>query len=225
MKKRPLYIYPVLMAVVAVWIGVGIAPLFDVRVQAQNPGPCSQITNTATSGFALTASVSGSSQPPCKWAAASAGTVTSVTGSSPIVSSGGATPAISCPTCGTGTVTSVATTSPLGGGTITGTGTLTCTTCTVTIASGTAAMGTGSISSAACATAVTVTATGTAATDAIIATPNGDPTSTTGYIPLTAGSLYIWAYPTSGNVNFRLCNNTSAPITPGALTINFRVVR
>lgn len=126
---------------------------------------------------------------------------------------------------GTGTVTSVATTSPLGGGTITGTGTLTCTTCTVTIASGTAAMGTGSISSAACATAVTVTATGTAATDAIIATPNGDPTSTTGYIPLTAGSLYIWAYPTSGNVNFRLCNNTSAPITPGALTINFRVVR
>ena len=46
----------------------------------------------------------------CSWTGAgSGGTVTAVTGTSPIVSSGGSTPAISCPTCSTssGTVTSV----------------------------------------------------------------------------------------------------------------------
>lgn len=43
-----------------------------------------------------------------------------------VTSSGG-----SCISSGSGTVTSIATTSPIGGGTITGTGTLTCTTCVV----------------------------------------------------------------------------------------------
>ena len=96
---------------------------------------------------------------------------------------------------------------------------------TSTIASGTSALGTGAISSATCATAVTTAATNTATTDVVTASFNGDPTAVTGYIPLTTGMLTIIAYPTANNVNFKVCNNTSASITPGAITLNWRVVR
>lgn len=98
-------------------------------------------------------------------------------------------------------------------------------TATVTIASGAKALATGAISSATCTAAQTDTATGTATTDAIIATFNGDPTAVTGYIPSTNGMLTIIAYPTSNTVNFKVCNNTNASVTPGAVTINWRVVR
>jgi hypothetical protein len=47
----------------------------------------------------------------------------------------------------------------------------------------------------------------------------------TGYSPTTTGMLSIIGYPTSGNVNWRVCNNTAASITPGAITLNWRVVR
>lgn len=192
---------------------------------------------------------------------------------------------------GTGTVTSVATTSPLGGGTITGAGTLTCTTCvvasspgagiahfagstqtvtssavllsssaqatgqlpignvgsaglsgtspvaiastgaiscatcTVTIGHGTATLGTSAISSGTCATVVTVSASGVATTDDIIADFNADPTSTVGYQPSTSGTLNIIKYPTTNNVNFKVCNSTVSSITPGAVTLNWRVTR
>lgn len=98
-------------------------------------------------------------------------------------------------------------------------------TSTLTIASGTAAMGTAAIASGTCATAVTASASGVATTDAIQYTPNTDPTAVTGYGPSATGSLYIWTYPTANNVNFKVCNNTSGSITPGALTLNWRVVR
>lgn len=93
------------------------------------------------------------------------------------------------------------------------------------IASGTSALATGAISSATCATVVTTTATGTATTDVVSASFNGDPTAVTGYVPLTAGMLTIIAYPTANNVNFKVCNNTSSSITPGAITLNWVVVR
>ena len=93
------------------------------------------------------------------------------------------------------------------------------------IAAGTSALGTGAIGSGACASAVTTTATGTATTDAIIVSFNADPTAVTGYAPTTNGMLTIIPYPTSGNVNFKVCNNTGASITPGAITLNWRVVR
>jgi hypothetical protein len=96
---------------------------------------------------------------------------------------------------------------------------------TSTIANGTSALGTGAISSATCATVVTTTATNVATTDTLLASFNGDPTAVTGYIPATAGMLTIIAYPTSGNVNFKVCNNTTSSITPGAITLNWRVVR
>jgi len=98
-------------------------------------------------------------------------------------------------------------------------------TLTANIASGTAALGTSAISSATCATVVTVSATGTATTDVVTASFNGDPTAVTGYVPLTTGMLTIIAYPTSNNVNFKVCNNTGSSITPGAITLNWKVTR
>lgn len=94
-----------------------------------------------------------------------------------------------------------------------------------TVASGTSALGTGAISSATCATVVTTTATGTATTDTITAGFNSDPTGVTGYTPVTSGALTIFTYPSANNVNFKVCNLTSSSITPGAITLNWRVVR
>jgi len=96
---------------------------------------------------------------------------------------------------------------------------------TVRVASGTATLGTAAIGSAACASVVTVAAAGVATTDVVSASFNGDPTAVTGYVPLTSGMLTIIGYPTSGNVNFKVCNNTAGSITPGAITLNFRVDR
>jgi hypothetical protein len=94
-----------------------------------------------------------------------------------------------------------------------------------TIASGTKALATGAIASATCTTAQTSTATGTATTDILQASFNGDPTAVTGYVPLTAGMLTIIAYPTLNTANFKVCNNTTSSITPGAITLNWRVTR
>lgn len=93
------------------------------------------------------------------------------------------------------------------------------------VASGTSALGTSAISSATCATVVTTAATNTATTDVVTAGFNGDPTAVTGYVPLTSGMLTIIVYPTANNVNFKVCNNTSSSITPGAITLNWRVLR
>lgn len=96
---------------------------------------------------------------------------------------------------------------------------------TKTVFSGAKALATGAISSAACTSAQTDTATGTLTTDVVLASFNGDPTAVTGYVPLTAGMLTIIAYPTADTINFKVCNNTSSSITPGAITLNWRVVR
>ena len=94
-----------------------------------------------------------------------------------------------------------------------------------TVASGSTALGTGAITSATCATVVTAAATNTGTTDVVTASFNSDPSAVTGYIPLTSGMLTILVYPTANNVNFKVCNNTSGSITPGAITLNWRVVR
>ena len=93
-----------------------------------------------------------------------------------------------------------------------------------TIASGAQALGTSEISANDCATVVTVAATGVVSTDVISFTPNGSIKAVTGYTP--AGTLTIVAYPTSGNVNFDVCNkDQSNAVTPSALTLNWRVSR
>lgn len=97
---------------------------------------------------------------------------------------------------------------------------------TTTIASGTAALGTSAIASGACATVVTVTATNVATTDTISFGYNGDPTAVTGYGASATGAvLSIYPYPSSGNVNVKVCNSTAASITPSALTLNWRAWR
>jgi hypothetical protein len=94
---------------------------------------------------------------------------------------------------------------------------------TRTIASGTVALGTSAISSGACGTASTSGASGAATTDNVMADFNADPTSTTGY---QAGAmLTIIKWVTANTVNFKQCNNTGSSITPGAVTLNWRVVR
>jgi hypothetical protein len=96
---------------------------------------------------------------------------------------------------------------------------------TQTIASGTSALGTGAISGNACATVVTTTATGTAATDAISWSPNADISGVTGYGVASTDGLKVYPYPTTNNVNWRVCNGTGSSITPGAVTLNWRVTR
>lgn len=97
---------------------------------------------------------------------------------------------------------------------------------TLTIASGsTASLSTSAIASAACGAALSITASGVLATDVLTASFNGNPTAVTGYIPSVSGMLTIFVWPTSGNVNFQACNNTASSITPGAITLNWRVVR
>jgi hypothetical protein len=94
---------------------------------------------------------------------------------------------------------------------------------------GTATLGTGAIASAACATEVSVTAAGVtpggANPDVVTVSWNSDPTAVTGYIPATTGGLTIFAYPKTNAVGFKVCNYTSASITPGAITLNWRVIR
>jgi hypothetical protein len=93
------------------------------------------------------------------------------------------------------------------------------------ISSGTAAMSTAAISSGACTPPVTASASGVALTDAIIYNTNTNPTTVTGYAPSANGSLYILAFPSANNVNFVVCNPSSSSITPGALALNWQVMR
>lgn len=92
------------------------------------------------------------------------------------------------------------------------------------IAYGSQALGTSAITKQTCATAVDVTATGVATTDVVDWGFNGDPTGVAGYTA-AAGMLSIIAYPGTGHLYFKVCNNTSGDLTPGAITLNWRVRR
>jgi hypothetical protein len=96
---------------------------------------------------------------------------------------------------------------------------------TNTICSGTLSLGTALIASGAAATVVTATCSTLATTDNIQLDFNADPTSTTGYSPSVGGMLTIIKYPTANTINVKVVNNTAASITPGAVTMNYRVVR
>jgi hypothetical protein len=127
---------------------------------------------------------------------------------------------------GAGTVTSITTTAPLGGGPITGTGTITCSTCTITIASGQTAIPVTALAANTCdASATTATATGVATTDAPTVAYASDPTGVTGYGGGTSGGISIRSWTTSNTFNFKRCNESGASITPGALNINWKVTR
>lgn len=93
------------------------------------------------------------------------------------------------------------------------------------IASGSKALATSAITSATCTSAQTNTATGAVSTDALTVNFRTDPTAVTGYAPSTDGMLTIIPYVTADTVNFKVCNNTAGSITPGAITINWQIVR
>lgn len=98
-------------------------------------------------------------------------------------------------------------------------------TLTITVASGTKALDTDAIASTACDTLAATTATGVASTDVILITPNADITGVTGYTAATTGGLQIFFWPTTNTINWKVCNPTTSSITPGAVTLNYRVVR
>ncbi len=98
------------------------------------------------------------------------------------------------------------------------------------IASGTATMGTSAIAANTCATVVNPSAsvgslTGLATTDLVSYTPNADLSAVTGYGTGASDGLIIFPYVTTNNVNFKVCNATGTSITPGAATLNWRVMR
>jgi hypothetical protein len=132
----------------------------------------------------------------CTWTSAAAGGVTSVTGTAPIASSGGTTPAISCPTC------------------------------TVTIASGTLVVPVTALAANTCdASATTATATGAATTDAPSYAYASDPTGVTGYGAGTSGGISFRIWTTTNTFNLKRCNESSSSITPGAMSVNWREIR
>jgi hypothetical protein len=93
------------------------------------------------------------------------------------------------------------------------------------ICSGTIALGTSAIASGTKATTVTATCTGLLSTDIVTVTPNSELMSITGYIPSTNGMLTISLWPTANTINVDVANNTSASVTPGAVTLNYEVIR
>lgn len=113
--------------------------------------------------------------------------------------------------------------------TITNAGVLTVSSCTgcgtVTIGNGTSPLGgLGAIASATCST-ITVAVSGVLTTDAMLWSFAGNPTSTVGFQPSTSGMLLVLPFVTANNANFSICNNTSGSITPGTISLNWRIVR
>lgn len=68
------------------------------------------------------------------------------------------------------------------------------------------------------ASAVTVTMTGVTTSMTFSITPSSDTSGSTGWG--STGGLVIDAWPTSNTLNYKLCNQTASPITPGAITWN-----
>lgn len=91
------------------------------------------------------------------------------------------------------------------------------------------ALATTVITTGTCATAVTVTATGADPTtpnfDTLTANFASDPSGVTGLAPSASGGLYVDSWLTANTVHLRECNNTGGSITPGAMSIVWKVIR
>lgn len=92
------------------------------------------------------------------------------------------------------------------------------------ICSGTVSLGTNPIGSGAAAT-ITQVCTGLLSTDNILLDFNGSPLAVTGYVPSASGMLSIIKWPTANTINVSVVNNTAGSITPGAVVLNYRVIR
>lgn len=88
----------------------------------------------------------------------------------------------------------------------------------------TAVLGTSAIASNSCATTVTVSVPGTTTSSALAWQFASDPNTIVGYGSGAAGDLTVDPFLTSGNANFRVCNLNGGPITPGAMSLTFKVI-
>jgi len=108
----------------------------------------------------------------------------------------------------------------------------------IVVAAGTVALPTSAITSGSCTSCTSASCSGgtftissgavanVASTDTVKYTPNADPTSTAGYGASSSGAvLSVYAWPSSGAINFKVCNSTGSSITPGSLTLNLEVTR
>ena len=93
-------------------------------------------------------------------------------------------------------------------------------TVTITVASGTTALGTSAISSGSCATVVMTAASGVATSDTIGFSLSAAPSSSNLY-----SWLQVYSVPTSGNVNFYVCNPSASSRTPTAMSAVWHVYR
>jgi hypothetical protein len=94
------------------------------------------------------------------------------------------------------------------------------------IASGTATINPGLLATVTCSSTIDGgPATGVLSTDTIIATPSVDLSTITGYSGIATGAAYIINWPTANHVNFKVCNSTSAGITPASFVMNWKVHR
>jgi hypothetical protein len=59
--------------------------------------------------------------------------------------------------------------------------------------------------------------------DVPIASFSGDPTGTVGYQPGAMLTVIPWI--TTNTINFKVCNNTASPITPAAMSVNWKILR
>jgi hypothetical protein len=98
------------------------------------------------------------------------------------------------------------------------------------IVEGSIAMPVTSVAANSCDAAATLASTGTitagaianvATTDNPNANYNSDQTLISGY----NSGVNIQKFPESGDIGFKRCNVTASPITPGAATLNFQVIR
>ncbi len=80
----------------------------------------------------------------------------------------------------------------------------------------------GTIASASSST-VSVAVTGATTSSVCLASFSAAFTGITGFVPSTSGMLAVGAYPTAGNCNFTIINNTSGSITMGSTVLNFVV--
>lgn len=96
---------------------------------------------------------------------------------------------------------------------------------TITVCSGTITLGTTAIASGAKSTLSTTTCTGLLTSDNIKLDFSSDPSAVTGYAPSASGMLTLVSFPTANTINLYQYNNTGASITPGAMTLNYRVTR
>lgn len=94
------------------------------------------------------------------------------------------------------------------------------------ICKGTISLPTAAIASGSYALATPATCAGLLSTDNILLTFNGSPLAINGYMPNSSGQLLtIYVWPTSAAINVAVGNSNGSPVTPGAATLNYRVLR